>query len=214
MNIFPYSLIFFSFPLNICFAPRLIRSGGHTVGITSSSCYTGQYFYLPPCRRSFGAGLFIFHLFAVIITLSTIIFTAYLPLRSAVPGQRPEYIFASDSVRLQSSRLSRSIAAHCGSLLTLTLFHFLSVPPRRTSFSFSQRTSQKRNQSPSRGDRLSHKVAAEPLAPTTTTSPSRLSHLGKFIERQWISRPGLNISPSQVTTCALPILFAVRFRSH
>lgn len=109
MNILPYSL---NFPLSLTFIllHAKIRRGGHTVGITSTvvagcyyCCYCSAVFlfvHLPSCRRSFRAGLFIYSLFCCYYYIISHYITAYLSLRSAVPGQRPEYIFASDSVRL------------------------------------------------------------------------------------------------------------------
>lgn len=154
---------------------------------------------------------FIFHLFAVIITLSTIILLHIC--RCGVQcrdSQRSEYIFASDSSEPACLAQLRLIA-------DLNFVSFSVSLSRRTSFRFNQRIPGKeRNQRPSRGDRLSYKVAAQnhyyhhhydPL--TSSTLPP-----WKFLRRQWISRSGLNISPSQVITCALPILFAARFRSH
>lgn len=215
MNIFPYSLIFFSFPLNICFAPRLIRSGGHTVGITSSSCYTGQYFYLPPCRRSFGAGLFIFHLFAVIITLSTIILLHIR--RCGVQCRNSVASGVHFRFRLNETSIFPLVSLNCGSLrliadLDSVSFSVSSSPSDFFQFQ-SKNLSKKKSKPESRGPFIPQSCGRTTCSYyhyfTFSTLPP-----WKFLGRQWISRSGLNISPSQVTTCALPILSAVRFRSH
>lgn len=171
MNILPYSL---NFPPSLTFVllHATIRRGGHTVGITSTvvagcyycCCYCSAVFlfvHLPPCRRSFRAGLFIYSQFAVIITLSAIIILLHI-CRCGVQCR--------DSVRSTFSLPT----------------HFRQFS-RRTSFSFSQRISEKRNQSPSRGARLiPQSCGSEPLLLLLLPLlriflPLRLSHLGNFL---------------------------------
>lgn len=142
-----------------------------------------QYFYLPSCRRSFKASLFIFHLFAVIITLSTIILLHIR--RCGVQCRNSVASGVHFRFRLNETSIFPLVSLNCGSLLTLTLFHFLSVSPvglLSISVKESPKKKKKKSKAESRGPFIPQSCGSEPLAPTTTTtSPSRLSHLGNFL---------------------------------
>ena len=159
------------------------------------------------------------HLFAVIITLSTIILLHIC--RCGVQcrdSQRSEYIFASDSSEPACLAQLRLIAD-----LDSVSFS-VSFPVGLLSVSVKEPLKKKKSKPESRGRLFPQRSRLRTTAfyyysiitttITTISPPSSTLPPWKYLERQWISRSGLDFSPSQVTTCALPILFAVRFRSH